>query len=650
MISKTSIGTTIRCLPILISCVLAIDVAAAEKAKSRPKLSARHVGEYGGVPWVETGATIVPGSREDRVRDLNFAVASVNLKDDMSDAFLESWANRARWAREQNKAFLPRVYFWDGNDRFKGPLRDIEVYWKRLDTFLAAMDLDDFTGIVLAEENIDYLGRAAVLRELYRRVKEKYDVAVWQWWSPMRSVPSTGGWIPADGWVIDLYFMGQPEFRRMVRKYLISGKPLVVMPWAAQMDLNGKMTDSQWTANRAQLETAVEFNLPAAFFWIYGTSANFGGNRGEPQTEIDRVNHMVWDYIDRVRKLPADYDGLPSADLAVGDIHEIGPTEGDRLVYSDAFSVEKCVDDATMTGFRDFVLDGNTLAARGYRGRAVDCSLEYRFRGELQASHPQVGLDVTINPQLEGKVELAISTDGRNWLTANSMQQTGSKGLQLTSAGKSEFSELRDFRVRIRITGKSADDEQPAVRIDNLRIEAGLAAPEERTVRLTPIGDSGKQLEFREQFLSQKYRWLAQLTNEPQIEWSKGQIGVRMRPGGSAGVVVWKVSHPQPLRNIRVQLAGRANSIHLGTFHYFDISTDAKTWRHEVNTAGKPGDANGWVRENLTINTSDDPEFQGVREFYVRLRMNAVSYKEEHRYLSGVVSQLLINCEAADRE
>jgi len=444
--------------------------------------------------------------------------------------------------------------------------------------------------------------------------------------------------------------MGQPAFRRMVRKYLISGKPLVVMPWAAQMDLNGKMTESQWTANRAQLETAVEFNLPAAFFWIYGVSVHFGGGRGEPQTEIDRINHMVWDYIKRVRKLPAEYDGLPSADLAEGDIHEIGPTEGDLLVYTDAFADEKCVDDASMTGFRDFVLDGNKLAARGYHGRAVDCSLEYRFQGELQAAHPQMGLDVTVNTQLDGKVELALSTEGKNWLTASSTPQAGSQRLQLTSAGKSEFSKLRDFRVRIHITGKSADDGAPAVQIDNLRIEAGLAAPDERTVRLKSVSDDGKSLEFDEQFLSQKYRWLAQLTNEPQIVWSKGQIGVRMRPGGSAGVLVWKVSHPEPLQNIRVQLEGRANSIHLGTFHYLDISTDGKTWRHEVNTSGKEGDVNGWIRENLTIDVGNDPEFEDAREFFVRLRMNADSFKEEHPVLSGLVNRLTIRANEAMRD
>jgi len=630
------------------ACALAAEPIDATRARPGRLLSARNVGEYAAVPWVKRGTPIAPGSREDRVRDLDLSVASVNLTDEMSDSFLQMWREYARNGREQHKAFLPRLHFWDGDDRYQGPLRDIEVYWKRLDTFLAAMDLNDFTGIVLAEENIHYAGRPEVLRELYRRVKEKYDVDVWQWWSPMRSVPSTAGWIPADGWVIDLYFMPRPEFRRMVRKYLISGVPLVVMPWAAHMDPATTLTESQWAANRAQLETAVEFNLPVAFFWILGTGVHFGGSRGEPASEIDRLNHWVWEHIARVRALPNDFDGFDSADLGTGDVHEIGPTEGDRLVYVDPFADEKCVDDATMTGFRNFVLNGDTLAARGYRGRRVESSLEYRFRGEISARHPEASLDVIADPNLAGKVELAVSADGDHWLTTTSGPAGGTQRLKLSSAAHAEFASLREFRVRIRITGESSRDGSPAVRIDNLRIESDLAPAAERRVALRPAGESRTRLQFVEEFLSQKYRWLASITNEPHVEWSKGQIGVRMRPNGSQGALVWKVVHSEPLRNVRVRVDGRANAIHLATNHFLDVSTDGVHWRHEANTTGKEGDVNGWVEEALVADTANDPEFQGVREFYVRIRLQAASYEKEHPVLSGVVNRVLIEAETAD--
>ncbi|MCA9041562.1 MAG: hypothetical protein KDA65_14510, partial [Planctomycetaceae bacterium] len=538
----------------------------------KKRLSAKYVGEYAAVPWTAKGIEITPGSRQDRVRDLNFAVSSINLNGDISPGFLQGWNQRAKLAREQGGAFLPRVYFWDGNDRFTGPLRDIDVYWNRLDTFLGAMDLENFTGIILAEENIHYAGRPEVLAELYHRVKEKYDIEVWQWWSPYRQTPSSGGWIPADGWVIDHYFTGDPAFRRDVRKYLITGKPLVIMPWAAQMDLNKEMTESEWAANQFQLDTAVEFNVPVAFFWIHGVAANFGCNRGEPQTEIDRINHWVWDYIERVRELADDYDGLESADIATGDVHEIGPTQGDRLVYSESFSDEKCVDDASMTGFRDFLLDGQALAVRGYRGRDIDCSLEYRFQGELSALEPAVQLEVNRHPKFQGKVEVAISKSGEHWIRQEADSSTQSQ-LRLTTENSAEFKSVQEFRVRVHITGKSLEDGSPAVFLDNLVIQAGIQAAENKQIQLTSFEEGPDRFSYVEEFLSQKYRYYADITNEHQLTWQKGKIGVRLRPGGTQVAIIWKVTAPEAFHNIQVQIDGFANRINLGTNHYLDVSS-----------------------------------------------------------------------------
>jgi len=157
--------------------------------RAEDRLTIHHVGEYAAVPWSAHGEPIVSGSREDRVQHLNLSVASINLTDDLSDAFLAQWAEHARRGAAQGKVFLPRVYFWDGNDRFEGPLRDFDVYWRRMDTFLAAMPLKTFHGIVLAEENVSGGGRAEVLERMYERIKAKYDVAVYQWWSPGGQCP-----------------------------------------------------------------------------------------------------------------------------------------------------------------------------------------------------------------------------------------------------------------------------------------------------------------------------------------------------------------------------------------------------------------------------------------------------------------------------
>lgn len=649
-----------RCTPAFVTAALILFAGAPWNFIAEPpqrtllcagELSVHDVGEYAAVPWLEPGVSIQPGSRADRVRELNLAVASVNLRDDMSDEFLARWANAAKWGKRRGKEFLPRVYFWDGKDRYTGPMRDIDVYWRRLDRFLAAMDLENFCGIVLAEENVNYAGRPEVLTELYRRVKVKYDVDVWQWWSPSTAVPGSGGWIPADGWIIDPYFMPKAPFRRFVRKYLITGLPLVVMPWATTAAKAEPLSPQQWQANSDQLDVAIEFNLPVAFYWTYGrgkhgTSCHFGCDRGEPKTEWDRINHWVWDYIKRARSLPADYTGLPSADAGAGDTLEIGPIRESKLIYEDDFSTSKCIDDASMSGFRDLLLDGNTLSARGFRGRETNACLVYHFEGDFVARYPNVSATATADEAQDGRVEIALSADGENWLHQAATEANGAQRLVCSSLGDERFAALREFCVRIQLEGEPGNGDNPPVRIDDLLIEAAVPPPTDRAVRLTQSPDDPKQLFYEDDFSTQKYRLTTTCSNEEHLEWSRGQIAVRMRPGGSRPILVWTVRSDQPLRNIVVDVTGRANTGSLGTNHHLDVSLDGETWSHEVKTQGREYDVSGWARHGLTIDLSNEADFSGVTGLYVRLRLNAQSYKDIHRSLSGIVHKIRIDATA----
>src|SRR3990170_720747 len=91
-------------------------VAMTCLARDLPPLSVHDVGEYGAVPWEYADPPIQPGSRADRVRDLNLGVSSVNLnvEGDLPADTLQRWAKAAHLGAAQGKKFLPRVYFWDG--------------------------------------------------------------------------------------------------------------------------------------------------------------------------------------------------------------------------------------------------------------------------------------------------------------------------------------------------------------------------------------------------------------------------------------------------------------------------------------------------------------------------------------------------------
>ena len=615
---------------------------------SHRQLSARDVGEYAGVPWQEPGAVIIPGSRADRVRDLNLAIASVNLND---DSVPRHWGTAARYGREQDYKFLPRVYFWDGNDRFDGPMRDVEVYWQRLEKFLAAVDVDDFCGIVRAEENVNYAGRPEVLAEVYRRIKQEYDIPVWQWWSPSSAVPGSGGWIPADGWVINPYMMPGRPFRRFVRKYLITGKPLVIMPMAETTATNKPWTAGQWQANQDQLDVAVEFNVPVAFYWTYGSGAggtgvSFGGVRGPPTREIDRINHYVWNHIDRVRDLPLDYRGLPSADQSEGDVLEIGPHEGDKLVYVDTFSSSKCIDDATMTGFRDLVLDGQRLSTRGFDGRPVAASLTYRFAGDFPAQFPRVSLNAVTDASQHGVVRVAVSTDGATWVHQQATSGAGAEQLICATSSDDRFDAVSEFFVRIELEGGGGTDDQPAVQIDDLRIEADLVLPDNPTVALKPSSQPGT-FYYADDFQTQRYRYTTRRTNDQHLEWSPGRLAVRMRPGGSQPVAIWQFNSAEPIDDIVVTVSGQANNGSLGTDHYLDVSTDGDQWLHEVSTVGIEHNTSGWAPHGLSIDLSPAERFRNIRTFFVRLRMIAESFQNVHPYQSGSINQIRVEARPA---
>ena len=631
---------------ISLAAVMLFAISAAGKDIAS-ELTVRHVGQYAAVPWQKPGAPIPPGSRDDRVRDLNFSVASVNLRDDLPEESLRRWREQP----QPGKTFLPRVHFWDGEDRFKGPMRDIEVYWKRLDRYLDAMNLADFQGIVLAEENVSYSGRPEVLTELYRRVKAKYRVAVWQWWSPSSSLPESGGWIPADGWVIDPYFMPNPAFRRFVRKYLITGLPLVIMPWASTGEKSPPLTPQQWKANNEQLDVAVEFNLPVAFYWTYGrgnagTSCNFGGDRGAIRTEWDKINHWVWDYIDRVRKIPADYSGLPSADEGTGDVLEIAPNREGKLLYADDFSTARSVDDASMSGFRDLLLDGKTLSARGFRGRRVDAALTYKFAGDYIAQHPRASVTVPPGSGGDRRVEIALSADGKTWPHRATSSGAAQQVLTVSSHGDASFASLRSFWVRLRLVGDAGSREKPNMSVDDLRIEAAVPAPRDAAVTLNPVADEPGKLFYEDNFRTEKYLSSTRRTGDDRLEWSEGQLAVRLRPGGSKPELVWRVKTAAPVQGVVVEATGRANNGSLGTNHYLDVSLDGKNWLHEQNTVGRPHNISGWASHGLRIDLQTDPRFRGVREFCVRLRMQAGGYKEIHRSRSGIVNKIRIEASA----
>jgi len=528
-------------------------------------LTVRDVGMYAGVPWGEPGAAMEPGSMLDRTKDLNFTVASINVNDDTTAEDLAGWRQHAANGRAQGKWLLPRIHFWDGPDRYEGPMRDVAVYRARLDLALSNLNLDDLYAICLAEENVNYAGRPEVLTALYHHVKERYDVAVYQWYSPGGAVPGPP-WVPADGWIIDWYGLRNPAFRRYVQKYLITGVPLIVMPYAEYHTDRPEWSEEQWASLEDQLQVCLEYNLPVAWYWCFGTQGPSTGCYFPLQTGtfMDRVNERVLKWIEQVRDLPEEALDNPSADVSEGQVLEIAPDAEGRLTYHDPFTTSQCLDDASVTGFRDLLWRGDDLAARGFHGRPTQASLTYHFAGDFAAVSPEAMIQATTAADLKGKVTLAFSTDGKTWAptaTHPSPIRGGESGmLRVTTANDPRFASVKEFWLRVGLSGDAGSDDGPPVRVDNLRIEAALQLPEKKIVQLNPIPDAPGQFRYEDDFQTRKYLYTAEVTHGEWLDWRRGQVSMHGdAPGRREVTLTWHVFAPEPVNRVKIVAENRAN-------------------------------------------------------------------------------------------
>ncbi len=607
-------------------------------------LSIRYVGEYGGVPWTRPGTAIRPGSRKYRAKDLNLAISSINLSDKMSDKFLAGWNSAAKLGMEQGKAFLPRVYFWAG-DRVRGKLKSIDYYWNRMDRFLSAMKLENFYGISLAEENV--VSRASILADLYKRIKSKYpELRVYQWWSPCTTVPEYR--IPADGWIVDIYNYGGDRFRKYVQRYLVTGKPLIIMPYASWVEGDPVWSNKQWRILFDQLQVAREYNLPTAFYWTYGRKG--GGGTGVhfgmcENNFMGKINRVILSWIREVRSYPEDYDGLDSADCSEGRVLEIGPTDRNgNFIYRDSLDTSQFILDADIRGFRNILWErARRLAIRSWNHKDKPfVSLTYRFGGDFKLRYPIVYLEVPFLAN-GSSVVLSTSTDGDHWDCRANFNK-GKRFVKIDTTGNKKYSATNSLFVRIAIKGSLANG--ICVRIDNLSVRGKLLLSAHPVIKLKPSKDNPNILVFEDDFQTRRYLYEAKVIDREKLEWSRGRIAVRLRPGGTKAALIWCVKTDKPVRNVVVDVTGRANNGSLGTNHYLAISLDGKKWVSEVDTTKLKHNISGWAYHGLKIDTRGNPAFDGINCFYVRVRMLANGYKKVHRYQSGIINKIRIQAEA----
>ncbi|MCC7083426.1 MAG: hypothetical protein IT427_00285 [Pirellulales bacterium] len=464
-------------------------------------MTARDTGFYGGAAWGDPNQTYPPDASVQRTDILNFSVRNVSNNASSVDPDLTYIIDEVRQglAHDPDRTMLVRINFWDGEDRYQGPMLDRQIYRNRLMQSIRRLEpvLNQIHGISLAEENVPSGGRTQLLQYLYEEVKQVYpNLPVYQWWSPNTAVPSNyeGTWLQADGWIIDPYtlteqytpyqnFLPPDPYRRIVPKYLITGKPLLsTIPATAEpafqpmydpatTPFNNQTT--LWNVMDHQRAINIAYNVPTLFYWSNSNgSVYFPSYTGDPL--LDQLETYVNAHVQEAANLPADYSG----NAAIADVWNNGPqtivnvTSGrpENISYEQKFYGSEFLEHSEGTGFRDMVVDGEDLRIRGFTNRNPDTTMIFHFRANDGFEDPLVALTANIDATLNGQVRISVSRNGTNWSSESITSGHGEQLVELATSGLSGYASTPDLWVRVRMNGAPGSVEHPPVRIDDFRV------------------------------------------------------------------------------------------------------------------------------------------------------------------------------------
>lgn len=386
------------------------------------------------------------------------------------------------------KPDILQVWFWDGygeKDRGGGPL---SKYIDRFDAWLAPEEgiptyPEDLTAISLAEENSPYAGNNFdILNKLAEYIRGRYKIPVCQWYTdPLPPNPRQ----IADGWIFDAYFWHNPRFRKHLMKFVVLGKPVICMPWAADPESPGygagrwKTGEDLIRDTDAQIQTCMEFNVPVAIYAVAGKYGSVNTWLGEETLELVKVRKYIESKHAAMKAIPPGTLPLPTANFSAGVPILLTPDKGDG--YADEFEDARFIDVADIRGFLDLLLTPEgTLALRGCKpdgGRAV---LTYHFRADPPVEDVQVTARCTAPGFAEAHNELAFSLDGQQWEAVSQRSAERPTNLRLVGVNSDDGPQrVTQFWVRLTMGNRLRDRNQVANTCDRLKVRYHFVAAEE---------------------------------------------------------------------------------------------------------------------------------------------------------------------------
>lgn len=337
-----------------------------------------------------------------------------------------------------------------------------DEYYDAMKQFLDNVDHQELEGICLSEENISEPAWVEKLSEIYHRLKKEYpNLQVYQWYTCSSRADARPGFkwplLPADGWLSDEYVADTADFEELVRRYRMLDVPFINILWASPFYSSSKQTSVQFHDGiyAGQQRISKKYDVPTGYFVWDGPIGRLSPWDDEGQEE----NKVLYK---EILKTIGSLDQIKDEELEDWDKATIpaptvlGKIEGGTQVYRESFELwdgtsgqqppaRDFMERADIRGLRNMNWEPNPsrIVIKSDGKKPVNASLMSHW---VTADGSKSKLSASAKVEIlneDASAILEVSTNGYDWVGAQTITQTGQVKAELPEAGGEVYTRLR---------------------------------------------------------------------------------------------------------------------------------------------------------------------------------------------------------------
>jgi hypothetical protein len=488
---------------------------------------------------------------------------------------------------------------------------ELDAFVRVIGEFFAQVDINELYAVTLSEEQIFWNGHAENLTRLYDKLKAKYDVPVYQWYSPSStgSAPGISGYpnLKADGWIADEYFLDQPDMERAMRAYTVLQKPFIQIIWAG-----GEKNSVPFISTRfaTQFQVTGKYNVPTGYFTYYGEGGSWGWQAHAPQSltnifaavlqnvtqaeTYSGVDQGSWDITPWTT--PAIKLAFNKSDSTVATYRE--NHREDRVV--------RFINDAQIKGFANVNWDSSPVQLRPRQGGQASASVSYTFESPFKMSLLKVASSGQIAGGSDATLTMSV-VDAASGKVIKTAKLAGNEGnLKLVVPGSQVSGQ--QFKIVFDMSGTARSAGDILAGFNFIDVQADVVMPREKVITLAP--DAAGVVLHEEDLSSMRIYHTAEIKNLADVIYTP--VGLHCNSPGRAVEVIQKFQSPVEVDINRLCVRGHADEVGQGARLGIGVSLDG---REMLAKSYSSGSFNG----QLEINSTAFAKPIRGKEFYVHL-------------------------------